>query len=94
MSILILQQTSPFRETGFILEGFPRTPQEATFMTDTGLFPDACIILEVEDEHAGDRQLPGKVQKWKNKMAKKMARRQRHMERRRIKKVGLRSNTG
>ena len=25
-----------FRDTGFILEGFPRTQQEATFMTDTG----------------------------------------------------------
>ena len=56
-------------------------------MTDSGLFPDACIILEVEDENAGDRQLPRKLLKWKEKMAKKLARRQRHQERRRKKKV-------
>ena len=48
------------------MEGFPRTQQEATFMTDTGLFPDGCIILEVEDENVGDRQV-GIVKKLKLK---------------------------
>ena len=58
-----------FRETGFVLEGFPRTPQEATFMTESGLFPDACVILEVEDENVANRQLPKKLEKWKAKMS-------------------------
>ena len=74
------------RDTGFILEGFPRTPQEATFMTESGLFPDACLLLEVDDDDVASRQLPKKLFKWKLKMAKKLERRQRHMERRKLKR--------
>ena len=83
---IITQYQLSSRDTGFILEGFPRTPQEATFMTDSGLFPDACILLEVEDDNVSDRQLPKKLKKWNDKMAKKLGRRQRHAERRRVKK--------
>ena len=38
-----------------------------------GLFPDAAILLGVEDTDIVDRLLPGKLEKWKVKRDKRLA---------------------
>ncbi|KAL1770118.1 adenylate kinase 9, partial [Sigmodon hispidus] len=64
----------PIRSTGFILDGFPRYPEEAQFLGERGFFPDAAVIIQVEDQDIFDRILPGQVQKWKQKHLKKSER--------------------
>lgn len=66
-----------FRSTGFVLEGFPRTPDEARYLAETGLFPDAALILTVEDTDVIGRLLPPKMDKWKAKRDKRLAKKQR-----------------
>ncbi|XP_077973287.1 adenylate kinase 9-like [Styela clava] len=54
----------PYKSTGFILEGFPRTPEESQFLSQSGLFPDAAVLLMVEDTDVVDRLLPPRMEKW------------------------------
>ncbi|EGV98853.1 Uncharacterized protein C6orf224 [Cricetulus griseus] len=64
----------PIRSTGFILDGFPRYPDEAQFLGERGFFPDAVVIIQVEDQDIFDRLLPAQIQKWKLKQHKKSER--------------------
>lgn len=64
----------PIRSTGFILDGFPRYPEEAQFLGERGFFPDAAVIIQVDDQDIFDRLLPAQVQKWKAKQLKKSER--------------------
>ncbi|XP_049976513.1 adenylate kinase 9-like [Alexandromys fortis] len=64
----------PMRSTGFILDGFPRYPEEAQFLGERGFFPDATVVIQVEDQDIFDRLLPAQVQKWKAKQRKKSER--------------------
>ncbi|XP_075801076.1 adenylate kinase 9 [Microtus pennsylvanicus] len=64
----------PMRSTGFILDGFPRYPEEAQFLGERGFFPDAAVVIQVEDQDIFDRLLPAQVQKWKTKQRKKSER--------------------
>ncbi|XP_017457312.2 adenylate kinase 9 isoform X2 [Rattus norvegicus] len=64
----------PIRSTGFILDGFPRYPEEAQFLGERGFFPDAAVIIQVDDQDIFDRLLPAQVQKWKTKQLKKSER--------------------
>ncbi|XP_052020495.1 adenylate kinase 9 [Apodemus sylvaticus] len=64
----------PIRSTGFILDGFPRYPEEAQFLGERGFFPDAAVIIQVDDQDIFDRLLPAQVQKWKTKQSKKLER--------------------
>ncbi|PIK35904.1 putative adenylate kinase 9 [Apostichopus japonicus] len=73
----------PFKTTGFVLEGFPRTVEEAQFMADKGLFPDAAIVLAVDDSEITNRLLPPKMEKWKQKRDKKLAKREKKKEKKR-----------
>ncbi|XP_071818767.1 adenylate kinase 9-like isoform X4 [Apostichopus japonicus] len=73
----------PFKTTGFVLEGFPRTVEEAQFMADKGLFPDAAIVLAVDDGEITNRLLPPKMEKWKQKRDKKLAKREKKKEKKR-----------
>ncbi|XP_072178424.1 adenylate kinase 9-like isoform X1 [Diadema setosum] len=66
----------PFKSTGFILEGFPRTVEEAQYMADHGLFPDAAVLLAVEDNDITDRLLPPKLDKWRKRRDRRVARRE------------------
>ena len=75
------------RSTGFILEGFPRTADEASFLGEIGLFPDVANVLVVEDSDVIGRVLPPRLDKWKRKRDKKLARRQRMKEKAAKKKV-------
>ncbi|XP_040614143.1 adenylate kinase 9 isoform X3 [Mesocricetus auratus] len=64
----------PIRSTGFILDGFPRYPEEAQFLGERGFFPDAAVVIQVDDQDVFDRLLPTQVQKWKLKQCKKLER--------------------
>ena len=52
----------PFKSSGFVLEGFPRTNEEAQFLIHSGLFPDSIVMLSVSDEDVIRRVLPGKLE--------------------------------
>lgn len=67
----------PFRSTGFILEGFPRTEAEARYLATSGLFPDLAVILGVEDTEIVERLLPPLLEKWRKKRDKREAEKER-----------------
>ncbi|KAI5140379.1 Adenylate Kinase 9 [Manis pentadactyla] len=64
----------PIRSTGFVLDGFPRYPEEAQFLGDHGFFPDAAVFIQVDDQDISDRLLPSQMEKWKLKQKKKLER--------------------
>nr|KAF6362491.1 adenylate kinase 9 [Pipistrellus kuhlii] len=64
----------PIRSTGFILDGFPRYPDEAQFLAEHGYFPDAAVVIQVDDQDVIDRLLPSQIEKWKLKQRKKLER--------------------
>ncbi|KAI8508321.1 adenylate kinase [Branchiostoma belcheri] len=67
----------PFKSTGFILEGFPRTPDEARYMSEQGLFPDGAVLLLVEDTDIIDRLLPPRLAKWRVNRNRRIAKKER-----------------
>jgi len=67
------------RSTGFILEDFPHAAGEAGLLSENGLYPDAAIVLEMEETDAVARLLPPRLARWRS-------RRQQVIERRRMKK--------
>lgn len=64
----------PSSSTGFILDGFPRFPEEAQFLGEHGFFPDAAVFIQVDDQDVLDRLLPFQIEKWKLKQQKKSER--------------------
>ncbi|GAB5571790.1 adenylate kinase 9 isoform X1 [Prionailurus iriomotensis] len=58
----------------FILDGFPRYPDEALFLGEHGFFPDAAVFIQVDDQDVSDRLLPSQIEKWKLKQKKKLER--------------------
>ncbi|XP_048210476.1 adenylate kinase 9 [Perognathus longimembris pacificus] len=64
----------PIRSTGFVLDGFPRYLDEATYLEERGFFPDAVVFIHVEDQDICDRLLPFQIAKWKAKQKKKLSR--------------------
>ena len=60
----------PFKSTGFVLEGFPRTNEEAQFLINNGLFPDNIVMMSVSDDDVTNRILPGKLEIFKRKQQK------------------------
>ncbi|XP_074006927.1 adenylate kinase 9 [Numenius arquata] len=61
----------PFRSTGFILDGFPRTSHEAQYLSERGLCPDITVYIEVEESDILDRLFPPRLKKWKERQYKK-----------------------
>ncbi|NXK30918.1 KAD9 kinase, partial [Piprites chloris] len=61
----------PFRSTGFILDGFPRTVDEAQYLSERGLCPDVAVYIQVEDSDILDRLFPPRLKKWKDKRQRK-----------------------
>ncbi|XP_077031305.1 adenylate kinase 9 isoform X3 [Agelaius phoeniceus] len=61
----------PFRSTGFILDGFPRTLDEASYLSERGLCPDIAIYIQVEEGDILKRLFPSRLKKWKEKQLKK-----------------------
>ncbi|XP_070306077.1 adenylate kinase 9 isoform X2 [Odocoileus virginianus] len=64
----------PICSTGFILDGFPRYPDEVQFLGEHGLFPDAAVFIQVDDQDISDRLLPVQIGKWKVKQNKRLER--------------------
>ncbi|NWW94225.1 KAD9 kinase, partial [Rhynochetos jubatus] len=62
----------PFRSTGFILDGFPRTSDEARYLSERGLCPDVAVYIQVEESDVLDRLFPPRLKKWKERQYKKM----------------------
>ncbi|XP_031467146.1 adenylate kinase 9 isoform X2 [Phasianus colchicus] len=61
----------PFRSTGFILDGFPRTSDEAQYLSERGLCPDVAVYIHVEESDILDRLLPPRLKKWKERQHRK-----------------------
>uniref|UniRef100_H0ZPC4 Adenylate kinase 9 n=1 Tax=Taeniopygia guttata TaxID=59729 RepID=H0ZPC4_TAEGU len=61
----------PFRSTGFILDGFPRTSDEASYLSERGLCPDVAVYIQVEEGDILNRLFPPRLKKWKDKQLKK-----------------------
>ncbi|KAF1512630.1 Adenylate kinase 9, partial [Eudyptula albosignata] len=62
----------PFRSTGFILDGFPRTLDEAQYLSERGLCPDVAVYIQVEESDVLDRLFPPRLKKWKERQYRKM----------------------
>ncbi|XP_073349311.1 adenylate kinase 9 [Pagrus major] len=57
----------PYMSTGFILEGFPHSPQEVQYMLQQHLFPDLVVIMAVEASDVQKRLLPTYLEKWRER---------------------------
>ncbi|KAL7987849.1 hypothetical protein Chor_006768 [Crotalus horridus] len=66
----------PFRPTGFILDGFPRTGEEVQYLAERSLFPDIVVCLEAEEDDISDRLFTKQIIKWKEKRTKKLEKKQ------------------
>ena len=77
---------STVRSSGFVLEGFPRTADEALYMAEMGLFPDAAIIMNVSDGDVIGRLLPPKMDRWRVRRDKRLEKKAKRKEKKRIKK--------
>ncbi|XP_009957843.1 PREDICTED: adenylate kinase 9, partial [Leptosomus discolor] len=62
----------PFRSTGFILDGFPRTLDEAQYLSERGLCPDVVVYIQVEESDVLNRLFPPRLKIWKERQYKKM----------------------
>lgn len=71
-----LQILFPFRSTGFILDGFPRTGDEVQYLAERSLFPDIVVCLEAEEDDISDRLFTKQIIKWKEKQTKKTEKKQ------------------
>ncbi|NXA83038.1 KAD9 kinase, partial [Thryothorus ludovicianus] len=61
----------PFRSTGFILDGFPRTSDEARYLSERGLCPDIAVYIQVEEDDILNRLFPPRLKKWEDRRRKK-----------------------
>ena len=71
------------RSTGFILEDLPHAVDEAALLGEAGLYPDAAIVLEMEDTDAVARLLPPRLARWRSRRQQVLERRRQKNERRR-----------
>lgn len=62
------------------MEGFPQSGEELRYLCSQGLFPDATVILEIEEDDVINRLLPGKMDIWRRKMDKKITKRKQARE--------------
>eukprot|EP00108_Taenia_solium_P006779 TsM_000919500 transcript=TsM_000919500 gene=TsM_000919500 len=65
-----LWHEEPYRSKGFILEGFPRSADDVTYMSEANLFVDFVLVLNAVAENLLPRLLPVRPAKWKVRMAK------------------------
>ena len=71
------------RSTGFILEDFPHTADESSALSESGFFPDAAVVLEVDDSDAVARLLPPRLARWRSRRNQVLERRREKIERKR-----------
>ena len=65
-----LWKEEPYLSKGFILEGFPRTADDVTYMVESNLLVDFVIVMNAEAEDLVPRLLPERLAKWKVRQAK------------------------
>ncbi|NXH14850.1 KAD9 kinase, partial [Bucco capensis] len=65
-------KSEPFRSRGFILDGFPRSSDEAQYLSSRGLCPDVAVCIQVEERDVLARLCPPRLHKWKERHQKKM----------------------
>jgi hypothetical protein len=53
------------------LDGFPSNENEATYIIEKGMYPDALLILKMDEENIIKRLLPQRLAKWQARMAAK-----------------------
>jgi hypothetical protein len=59
-----------------VLEGFPSTDNEASYLVERVLFPEVVIILSVTDDVIIERLLPPRLERWRNRMTAKKEKRE------------------
>jgi adenylate/nucleoside-diphosphate kinase len=74
------------RSKGFILEGLPHFADEAAFLAELGLYPDAVVSLEVEDTDVIARLLPPRLARWRTRRNQKHERRRKRKEKKQKKR--------
>ncbi|KAG9282616.1 adenylate kinase 9 isoform X1 [Astyanax mexicanus] len=71
MVLLQLWTKEPYKSTGFILEGFPHSPDEVSFMTEYHLYPDAVVVMTTEGNEVVRRLLPSRLANWRKRQKEK-----------------------
>ncbi|XP_037085595.1 adenylate kinase 9-like [Pollicipes pollicipes] len=61
-------EKEPFKSVGFVLEGFPATPDDLSYLTERHLFPDAFVVLVTDPEQTVERLLKGCMEEWERQM--------------------------
>jgi len=56
---------------------------ESSLLSESGLFPDAAIVMEMEDTDAVARLLPPRLARWRTRRRELMERRRQKKERKR-----------
>uniref|UniRef100_UPI003AAF6DC3 adenylate kinase 9 n=1 Tax=Centroberyx gerrardi TaxID=166262 RepID=UPI003AAF6DC3 len=60
-------QQEPYKSTGFILEGFPRSADEVQYMVQRQLFPDVAVIMAADVMDIVRRLLPPHLEVWRER---------------------------
>ncbi|XP_067841405.1 adenylate kinase 9 [Heptranchias perlo] len=64
----------PFKSKGFVLDGFPHTADDVQYLASHSLFPDAAILIKVEESNVVDWILPPQLAKWRERCNQKLGR--------------------
>ncbi|XP_036406140.1 adenylate kinase 9 [Megalops cyprinoides] len=65
-------EEEPYRSTGFILEGFPQNQEEVQYLVQRCLFPDAALVMSVEVTDVLKRQLPPRLERWRERRDRRL----------------------
>ena len=71
------------------MEGFPRNADESQFLLQTGLYPDAALMLMVDDSDVIKRLLPPRMKMWKQRKEMKDMKKQKIKEKKQEIRVSL-----
>ncbi len=66
-----LWTSEPFKSKGFVLDGYPNNENEAAYLVEKGYYPDAIVVLKVDEEQIVKRLLPARMSKWQQRMKAK-----------------------
>ncbi|VEL19448.1 unnamed protein product [Protopolystoma xenopodis] len=78
---------TPYKDNGFIIEGFPRSPEQVRFMAESNYLVDLVVMMTVEFESVIERLMPNKLIHWKAREAKKKENKRRLAEWKKAKRV-------
>ncbi|KAG1963767.1 adenylate kinase 9 [Pimephales promelas] len=71
MVLLPWWDQEPYKSTGFILEGFPQSQEEVSFMVEHHLFPDMVAVMSVEVSAVVRRLLPSRLTRWRERQERR-----------------------